>query len=227
MAILHFQLDSYGHPANLGRTLREFGQQIHLAVASEAATMPVDLDETHGVIVSGGGVSTGASTAAIEAWVRDAAAAEIPILGIGAGSRLVARALGGEVAVASERGLVKVTLNGIGREEPLFAGQRWSIEQPVMNDEVVVKLPVGGRGFGSTVGSKFAAWGLGPWVVGIDWHPEWDAPTIAECARTTGGASDAAVQDILRLGRLFAERTSLILMPVDRMVAGRAKDVRH
>ncbi len=101
MAILHFQLDSYGHPANLGRTLREFGQQVHIAVASESATMPVDLDETHGVIVSGGGASTGASTAAIEAWVRDAAAAEIPILGIGAGSRLVARALGGEVAGAS------------------------------------------------------------------------------------------------------------------------------
>ena len=75
MAILHFQLDSYGHPANLGRTLREFGQQIHIAVASESATMPVDLDETHGVIVSGGGASTGASTAAIEAWVRGAAAA--------------------------------------------------------------------------------------------------------------------------------------------------------
>lgn len=227
MAILHFQLDSYGHPANLGRTLREFGQQVHIAVASESATMPVDLDETHGVIVSGGGASTGASTAAIEAWVRGAAAAEIPVLGIGAGSRLVARALGGEVAGASERGLVKVTMNGIGREEPLFAGQRWAIEQPVMNDEVIAKLPEGARGFGSTAGSRFAAWGLGPWVVGIDWHPEWDAATIVECAKGSGGATDAATQDILRLGRLFAERASLILMPVDRMVAGRAKDVRH
>ena len=131
------------------------------------------------------------------------------------------------VHAASERGIVSVKLNAVGREEPLFAGQRWTSEQPVWNDECVTKLPEGARVFGSTPGAKFAAWGLGPWVVGIDWHPEWDAKEIAEAANASGPVASPSIAAIERLGRLFAERVSMILMPVDRMVSGRAKDVRH
>jgi hypothetical protein len=35
------------------------------------------------------------------------------------------------------------------------------------------------------------------------------------------------VSDIERLGRLFAERVNLMLMPVDRMNAGRTRDLLH
>ncbi|MFM7259182.1 MAG: type 1 glutamine amidotransferase [bacterium] len=227
MAIQYFELDAYGNPANLGRTLREFGQQVHQVDAQTVGSMPLDLDEVHGVIVSGGGGSSGASAPAIEAFVRETVKAEIPVLGIGAGSRLVARALGGEVSASSERGIAKVSLNSAGREEPLFAGQRWWSEQVVWNDECVSKLPEGARAFASTAGSKIAAWGMGPWVFGIDWHPEWDSAGIAEATKATGGASASTIADIERLGRLFAERVNLIFMPVDRMVSGRAKDVRH
>ena len=227
MAIHYFELDAHGAPANLGRTLREFGQHVHQIDARSAGSLPLDLDEVHGVVVSGGGGSAGASAPAIEAFVREAVKAEIPVLGIGAGSRLVARALGGEVSAASERGLVKVSLSGAGREEPLFAGQRWWSEQVVWNDECVSKLPDGARAFASTPGAKIAAWGMGPWVFGLDWHPEWDAAGIAEATKATGGVSAAMVADIERLGRLFAERVNLIFMPVDRLVSGRAKDVRH
>jgi GMP synthase-like glutamine amidotransferase len=227
MAIKYFELDADGAPGLLGRTLREFGQQVHQVDARNSATMPLDLDEVHGIVVSGGGDSSGASTGAIEAFVREAAAREIPILGIGAGSRLVARALGGEVGACSERGVVTVKLNAVGREEPLFAGQRWTSEQAVWNDECIAKLPEGGRVFGSTPASKIAAWGLGPWIVGIDWHPEWDAKEITEAAKATGPVASGTIASIERLGRLFAERVSLILMPVDRMVSGRARDVRH
>ena len=227
MAILYFELDADGAPGLLGRTLREFGQQVRQVEAHKAETMPVDLDEVHGIIVSGGGSSTGASAGSIEAFVREGVKREIPVLGIGAGSRLVARTLGGEVGSAAERGIVSVKLNAVGREEPLFAGQRWTSEQPVWNDECVTKLPEGARAFGSTPGAKFAAWGLGPWVVGIDWHPEWDAKEIAEAAKAAGPVASSSIAAIERLGRLFAERVSLILMPVDRMVAGRARDVRH
>jgi GMP synthase-like glutamine amidotransferase len=226
MAICYFELDAYGTPGNLGRTLREFGQKVRQVDAQSAGSMPLDLDEVHGVIVSGGGGSSGASAPAIEAFVREAVKAEIPVLAIGAGSRLVARALGGEVATSSERGVVKVALTA-GREEPLFAGQRWWSEQVVWNDECVVKLPEGGRGLASTPGSKFAAWCLGPWIVGVDWHFEWDAAGLAEATKGTGGLSPTLASEIERLGRLFAERVSLVFMPVDRMVSGRAKDVRH
>jgi GMP synthase-like glutamine amidotransferase len=227
MAIKYFELDADGAPGLLGRTLREFGQQVHQVDARNASTMPVDLDEVHGVVVSGGGNSVGPSTGAIEAFVRDAVARAIPILGIGAGSRLVARALGGEVGPGGERGIVTVKLNAVGREEPLFAGQRWTSEQAVWNDECVSKLPDGARAFGSTPGATLAAWGLGPWVVGIDWHPEWDAKEIAESAKAAGPVGSGTIASIERLGRLFAERVSLILMPVERMVSGRARDVRH
>ena len=164
---------------------------------------------------------------------RGAAKAEIPMLAIGSGARLVARALGGEISPCSERGVVNAKLNAVGREEPLFAGQPWTCEQAVWNDECVTKLPEGAKAFGSTPSAKFAAWGLGPWIVAIDWHPEWDAKEIAECAHSKeiaecahsqGAISAATVSSIERLGRLFAERVSIILMPVDRMSSGRVRD---
>lgn len=227
MAILFVALDADGAPGLLGRTLREFGQKVHQVEAHKSATMPVDLDEVHGIIVSGGGSSTGALSGAIEAFVREAASREIPVLGIGSGSRLMARALGGEVGPSAERGIVTVKLAPAGREEPLFAGQRWSSEQAVWNDECVTKLPAGAAVLASTPAAKIAAWNLGPWVFGIDWHPEWDAKEIAEAAKATGPVAASSIASIERLGRLFAERVNLILMPVDRMVSGRARDVRH
>lgn len=227
MAILYFELDAHGAPGTLGRTLRAFGQQVREVDAHRAATLPVDLDETHGIVVSGGGSSSNASSGAIEAFVREAARLEIPVLGIGAGARLAARALGGEVGPCAERGIVVARLNAVGREEPLFAGQSWSAEQPVWNDECVTRLPEGARPFGSTPGSKFAAWGVGPWITCVDWHFEWDAKAIAECAKSSGAVSSGSIASIERLGALLSERVSMVLMPVDRMVAGRARDVRH
>ncbi len=227
MAIYYFELDGHGTPCNLGRTLRAYGQQVKQIDVHHAASMPVDLDEVHGVVVCGGGASVTASSGAVEAFVREAAKAEIPVLAIGSGARLAARALGGEIGACAERGVVNAKLNALGREEPLFAGQRWTSEQAVWNDECVSKLPEGARVFGSTPGAKFAAWGVGPWVVAVDWHFEWDSKEIAECAKAQGAVSSTAVANIERLGQLFAERVSMILMPVDRMCSGRAKDVRH
>ena len=227
MSIYFCQLDGHGTPCNLGHTLRAFGQQVVLVDAHNAASMPADLDEVHGVIVCGGGASVTAHSGTIEALARAAAKKDIPILAIGAGARLLARALGGEVSPCSERGIVTVKLSGIGREEPLFAGQPWSSQQAVWNDECVSKLPEGARSFGSTPSAKFAGWGVGPWIVAVDWHFEWDAAEIAECAKSQGAVSSTTVASIERLGGLFAERASMILMPVDRMCSGRARDVRH
>ena len=228
MAIYYFELDAHGAPGLLGSVLREFGQQVKQIDVHRAATLPVDLDEVHGVVVSGGGASLTASSGATEAFVREAFKAEIPVLAIGAGARLAARALGGEVSPSSERGIARVTLNGVGREEPIFAGQRWTSDQGVWNDECVSKLPPDARAFASTPGAKFAAWGLGPWVTALDWHPEWSAKELAECAAGGSGAVTAqTANDVARLGRLFAERVSMTLMPVDRMNVGRGRDVRH
>ena len=227
MSIYFCQLDGHGTPCNLGSTLRSFGQQVVLVDAHNAASMPGDLDEVHGLIVCGGGASVTAHSGAIESLVQGAAKKDIPILAIGAGARLVARALGGEVSPCSERGVVTAKLSGIGREEPLFAGQPWSSQQAVWNDECVSKLPEGARPFGSTPSAKFAAWGVGPWIVALDWHVEWDAREIAECTKAQGAVASATVASIERLGALFCERVSMILMPADRVCAGRAKDVRH
>lgn len=227
MSIYFCQLDGHGTPCNLGRTLRAFGQKVVLVDAHDAASLPADLDEVHGVIVCGGGASVTAHSGAIESLVRAAAAASIPVLAIGAGARLAARALGGEVSPCSERGVVTAKLTSIGREEPLFAGQPWSGPQAVWNDECVSKLPEGARPFGSTPSARFAAWGIGPWIVAVDWHAEWDAKEIAESAKSQGAVPSTTVSAIERLGALFCERVSMILMPIDRVCSGRAKDPHH
>jgi len=227
MAIYYFELDGHGAPCSLGRTLRAFGQHVTIVPSHDPAAFPLDLDEVHGIVVNGGGASVTGSSGPIESIIRDAVKREIPILAIGAGSRLVARALGGEVSPCSERGVVPLRLSAVGREEPLLAGQPWTSVQAVWNDECVSRLPDGARGFGSTPAAKFAGWGLGPWVVALDWHFEWDAREIAECAKSQGAVPSTVVSAIERLGQIIAERASLILMPVDRMSAGQSKDVRH
>lgn len=118
-------------------------------------------------------------------------------------------------------------LNALGREEPLFAGQPWSSLQAVWNDECVSRLPEGARTLGSTPSCRFAAWGIGSAIVAIDWHVEWDAREITECAQTDGAVSSIVIGSIERLGALFGERVGMLLMPVDRVFAGRARDVRH
>ncbi len=227
MAIYYFQLDAHGAPGLLGQVLREFGQQVRQVTASASHEMPHDLDEVHGIIVSGGGASVTTSSGAIEGFVRAAHAAQIPLLAIGAGARLAARALGGEVSPCSERAVARVSLNQVGREEPLFAGQPWTSEQAVWNDECVSKLPEGALNFASTSAARCAAWGLGPFITAIDWHPEWNAADIAAGVPTATPVAQATINDIARCGRLFAERVSLVLMPVDRMASGRARDIHH
>ena len=227
MAIYYFQLDAHGTPGLLGEVLREFGQQVRQITASVGDNMPHDLDEVHGIIVSGGGASVTATSGAVEGFVRAAHVAQIPMLAIGAGARLAARALGGEVSPCSERAVTRVSLNQVGREEPLFAGQPWSSEQPIWNDECVSKLPEGAINFASTGASRIAAWGLGPFVTAIEWHPEWNAAEIAAGTRSATPITQTVLNDIARTGRLFAERVSLVLMPVDRMASGRARDIHH
>lgn len=213
MSIYFCQLDGHGTPCNLGRRLRADGQLVVLVDAHNASTMPADLDEVHGLIVCGGGASVTAHSGAIEALVQAAAKAGIPILAIGAGARLAARALGGEVSPCSERGIVRVKLNALGREEPLFAGQPWSGPQAVWNDECVSRLPEGARVLATTPSARFAAWGIGSWILALDWHVEWDAREIAECAQAQGAVPSTTIEGIERLGALFSERVSIVYMP--------------
>jgi hypothetical protein len=63
--------------------------------------------------------------------------------------------------------------------------------------------------------------------VAVDWHVEWDAKEIAESAKTQGAVASGTVAGIERLGALFCERVGMILMPIDRVCSGRAKDPRH
>lgn len=213
MSIYFCQLDGHGTPCNLGRRLRTDGQVVVLVDAHNASTLPADLDEVHGLIVCGGGASVTAHSGAIEALVQSAAKAGIPMLAIGAGARLAARALGGEVSPCSERGIVHVKLNALGREEPLFAGQPWSGPQAVWNDECVSRLPEGARGLAATPSARFAAWVIGPWIVAVDWHFEWDAREITECAQAQGAVLSTAIERCERLGALFSERVAMMLMP--------------
>jgi GMP synthase (glutamine-hydrolysing) len=213
MSISFCQLDAHGTPCNLGQRLRADGQPVVLVDVHNAATLPADLDEVQGVIVCGGGASVTAHSGAIEALVQRAARAEIPLLAIGAGARLVARALGGEVTPCSERGLATVKLNALGREEPLFAGQPWAVQQAVWNDECVSRPPEGARVLASTPSARYAAWGIGPWILAVDWHFEWNAREITECAQAQGAVSSVAIERIERLGALFSERVGMMLMP--------------
>ena len=109
------------------------------------------------------------------AWLRDAAHAGLPLLGICYGHQLLAHALGGQVGynpAGREMGTVEIELLPEAGDDPLFAGfpSRFAVQATHM--QTVLALPDGAQRLatsGQDAASAFR-WGKSAW--GVQFHPE-------------------------------------------------------
>ncbi|MFC7459608.1 glutamine amidotransferase [Hydrogenophaga defluvii] len=135
---------------------------------------------------------------AAAAWLRDAVAAEVPVLGICYGHQLLAHALGGEVGYhpqGIELGTVPVTLSAAAQSDPLFAGLPTQFDAQAAHRQSVRRLPDGATLLASNDFEPHHAFRFGSRAWGVQFHPEFgEAATHAYLATLNGDVPEGAVR---------------------------------
>lgn len=135
---------------------------------------------------------------AAAAWLRDAVAAEVPVLGICYGHQLLAHALGGEVGYhpqGIELGTVPVTLSAAAQSDPLFAGLPTQFDAQAAHRQSVRRLPEGATLLAGNNFEPHHAFRFSSRAWGVQFHPEFgEAATHAYLATLNGDVPEGAVR---------------------------------
>lgn len=134
----------------------------------------------------GGVVVTGSLASVIEGapWMDRlgrwlvAVARSTPVLGVCFGHQLLAHALGGSVERnprGPEVGTVAVELTAEGRRDPLFAGLESPLLVQAAHEDHVPAAPPGAVVLARNAHAPVQAFGHGPRIRAIQFHPEFDA----------------------------------------------------
>ncbi len=231
----------------LAAALRDYGHRLRVIELHAGAAVPADLDDTDGIVSTGGNYSADDS----EPWLapemkllRLADEAQLPVIGICLGSQVLARALGGEVGPMEggiELGWHEVALTPAGAEDPLYAGIAWTSMQFHWHQDQVTKMPDGARVLATSQRCRTQAWACGLRTYGFQYHPEVYADTPAAwAARHPDDLLKAGITlDQLkswtaesyptfeRLSCRLFESIALLLVPSDRRYKGLVKDLHH
>lgn len=247
MAIVVLQHGESAGAGRMGTTLRDYGHRLRTVALHKGEPMPVDLDDVDGIVTTGGPQSALGSDpwlAPEMSFLRDADARAIPIVGLCLGCQVLAKALGGEVAVNAgdiELGWHDVALTPSGADDVIFSGFAWSSRQFHLHRECVSRPPPGARVLAKSQRTPVQAWARGIRTYGFQFHPEVTPEVIRRwAAQEPGALSEAGVSfESLReqtdrfypacerlTERLF-ESIALYLMPADRRMRGLVKDLHH
>ena len=115
------------------------------------------------------------------AWLRQAVAEQVPLLGICFGHQLLAYALEGEGGYnprGLEVGTTTIRLVEEAMNDPLFKGMPGAFPAQVSHRQSVLHLPPGARKLAASVKDPNQAFAYGKLAWGIQFHPEFDARII-------------------------------------------------
>lgn len=182
-------------PGTLGSFLREHRRPFRALRLHAGEAVPVDPREAEAIVSLGGrmrGLDEGRHPflAAETAFLSRAAARGVPVLGIGLGAQLLARALGGSVvrAPVPELGWGTVTLTRAGRRDPLFDGLDSPLSVFLWHEDTFT-LPPGAELLATADACENQAFRYGnSW--GVQFHPEVDSRIIAALATGEEGCVD-------------------------------------
>jgi GMP synthase (glutamine-hydrolysing) len=160
------------------------------------------------------------------AWLARLVAHGTPVLGICYGHQLLAHALGGEAGnhpQGVEVGTVTVTLNEAAATDPLLRGLPAQFPANVVHWQSALRLPEGAVRLAGNDHEPVHAFRVGENAWGVQFHPEFDAPTMrdyldqlavqlkadgidAGAVRERVAATDSAAQLLGRFARIAEAR---------------------
>ncbi len=247
MAIVVLQHSPSAGAMRLGAALRDYGHGLRVIDLHAGEPVPRDLDDTDGILSTGGHMSANGSHEWLEPemeLLRRADDADLPVIGLCLGCQILTRALGGEVGPVEggiELGWHELSLTPAGAEDPLHAGIAWTSMQLHWHREQATRPPDGARVLATSQRCPVQAWTRGLRTYGFQYHAEAEADTIETWAsehpedlkeaRITldelRAQTAAHFESYARLtGRLF-ESIALLLVPVDRRYEGVVRDLHH
>ncbi len=205
-----------GHPTATMRRRGSFAHWIRVAAGlGDDDVVVIDVEQGEplptregfaGVIVTGSAAMVTDLlpwSEASAAWLRDAAHAGLPLLGICYGHQLIAHALGGQVGynpAGREMGTVDIALQPDAAGDPLFAGLPAQFAVQATHLQTVLALPEGARLLATSRQDAACAfrWGQSAW--GVQFHPEFSTTHMRGYIRARREAlaeegSDAAAME--------------------------------
>lgn len=147
-----------------------------------------------GVIVTGSGAMVTDRhdwSEASAAWLREAAHAGLPLLGICYGHQLIAHALGGEVdwhPQGREMGTVEIELLSASGNDPLFADLPARFPAQATHLQSVTRIPDGATLLARSDHDPVHAYRWGRAVWGVQFHPEFSTTHMRGYVRARGDA---------------------------------------
>lgn len=153
----------------------------------------------------------------LAAWIVEAAAIDLPMLGICYGHQLIAHALGGEVdyhPLGLEIGTVNIELSDHAENDVLFRDSPKRFAAHATHRQSVIKLPENAVLLASNSFEPHHAFRIGQNAWGLQFHPEFNAPAMScyiqqrcEDAETTTELLNQVVEtpDSSELLRKFAQ----------------------
>ena len=136
---------------------------------------------------------------ALEAWIRSAVTAAVPLLGICYGHQLLGRAMGGQVGyhpLGKEVGTFDIRLGPNARQDPLFSSLPEQFPVHTTHSQTVLVLPPGAVLLAENDFDPHHAFRIGSCAWGVQFHPEYNshimrdyilaqADNLAESGRNT------------------------------------------
>lgn len=162
------------------RELEVAPDQIQVKAVDEGEVLP-DPAAVAGVVITGSPamVTDGAPwNDAAAQWLREAVAADLPVLGICYGHQLLAYACGGRVdyhPAGREIGTVNVSLTQSSRTDPLLADLPTDFPAHATHSQSVLELPANAVHLARSAHDNHHAFRVGTAAWGLQFHPEFDA----------------------------------------------------
>lgn len=140
------------------------------------------------------------------AWLREAAHAGTPLLGICYGHQLLAHALGGQVdynPAGRESGTIELELEPPAFEDPLFSGMPRRFPAHATHMQTVLRAPDGATVLAHSLQDQCHAfrWGESAW--GVQFHPEFATHHIrgyvsarADCLQREGRCARTIAREV-------------------------------
>jgi len=163
---------------------RQLGVAAEVWVANGADRLP-NADDYQAVVVTGSPAMVTDRepwSEALAHWLRDAAEAGLPMLGVCYGHQLLAHAFGGEVGYhpkGREIGTHEVQLQDAASDDSLFGGMPSRFVAHLTHAQSVLRLPEQAVLLASNAYEPHQAFRIGERAWGVQFHPEFDAEIMA------------------------------------------------